>query len=377
MSSDVPPLRVLWVIKGLGPGGAERLLVTLAQVRDHCEIEYDVAYLLAWKQHLVPKLEGAGVPTHLIGRGRRGGLLWPLRLRRLITRGHFDVVHTHSPALASVTRLLVRTIRRRPVTVYTEHNHWQAYGRVTRRVNKATHGLDDKTYAVSHAVLDSIDPPSRRAEVDVLIHGVDRDELISARPRADVRRDLAIPDTDRMVITVANAAGVIQAPLSAARRLARRADVHFVAVGQGPLLDSIRDDVRRRGMSKRFQMLGLRDDVFDLLGAADAFVLASVWEGFPIAVMEAMSMGLPCVATRVGGVPDAIDDGIEGLLVEPRDPVALADALLRLLADEDGRKEMGIAAEERARTFDIRTTGDAPAARGYRRLIPEQPGSRD
>jgi glycosyltransferase involved in cell wall biosynthesis len=370
MSRNPGPLRVLWVIKGLGPGGAERLLVTLAQVRDRSEIEYEVAYLLSRKQHLVPTLEGSGVATHLVGSGRHGGVLWPRRLRRLIVSGRFDVVHTHSPALASVARLLVRTMRRRPVTVYTEHNHWQAYGQVTRRINKATHGLDDQTYAVSHAVLGSIEPPSRRADVDVLIHGIDRDELTSIRPRADVRRGLAIPDADRIVITVANIRPQKNYPdlLSAAERvLAERDDVHFVAVGQGPLLESTRDDVRRRGISDRFQMLGLRDDIFDLLGAADAFVLASVWEGFPIAVMEAMSMGLPCVATRVGGVPDAIDDGVEGLLVEPRDPAGLADALLWLLADEGRRKEMSVAAEDRARSFDIRTTSDTLATT-YRRL---------
>jgi glycosyltransferase involved in cell wall biosynthesis len=99
-------------------------------------------------------------------------------------------------------------------------------------------------------------------------------------------------------------------------------------------------------LGDRVQLLGYRTDVRDLLAAADLFVLASAFEGLPVSIMEAMSAGLPVVATAVGGVPEAVEDGVTGLLVPPRDAAALADALVSLAddvshQDADGRRGRG------------------------------------
>src|SRR5262249_17495205 len=105
-------LRVLWLIKGLGPGGAERLLVEHAASGAHDGFEYEAAYVLDWKQHLVPELEAAGVHTHCLGVRSELDPRWAVKLQSLLRHGAFDVVHAHSPFVASVARVETRTLPR-------------------------------------------------------------------------------------------------------------------------------------------------------------------------------------------------------------------------------------------------------------------------
>ena len=121
-----PRLRILLVIKCLGFGGAERLLVDMVARGDTHSFDYEVAYVLAAEHALVPDIASAGTPVHgLEGRGN-ADLLWMGRLRRLIADGRFDVVHFHLPYTAALGRLVVATIpsTRRPAVVYTEHSLW-------------------------------------------------------------------------------------------------------------------------------------------------------------------------------------------------------------------------------------------------------------
>ena len=108
-------IRVLWLIKGLGPGGAERLLATSAALRDRDAFSYRVAYLLPGKDHLVPELEALGVPTHCLDSRDERDLRWAGRLRSLLAESPVDIVHVHSPYAAGIARLVVRTLpSRRP-----------------------------------------------------------------------------------------------------------------------------------------------------------------------------------------------------------------------------------------------------------------------
>ncbi|MEQ1788441.1 MAG: glycosyltransferase, partial [Acidimicrobiales bacterium] len=173
------PVRVLHVVKGLGPGGAERLLVSMAAVADPAAVHHEVAYVLDWKQHLVPELEALGARTHLLA-GARGMADpgWPRRLRAL-ARG-VDVVHLHSPAVAAVARPAIRTLRGRPVVVSTEHNVWGSHGLLTRVGNALTLPLDAVRWAVSAEVVASAWRPWR-AKTEVLVHGIPVGALQSRR----------------------------------------------------------------------------------------------------------------------------------------------------------------------------------------------------
>jgi glycosyltransferase involved in cell wall biosynthesis len=363
------PVQVLHLIKGLGPGGAERLLVSMAQASEPLEVHHEVAYLLPWKDHLVPELEAAGVPTHLLASRRAlTDPRWPFRLRRLARR--FDVVHVHSPAVAALARPVVRSLGRRPVLVSTEHNRWASHGRLTRAANSLTSSLDDQRWAVSQEVVESMGARGARG-VDVLVHGIPVGALRARRTgRAAARAALGWHQDDVVVAIVANLRHQKDYPtLLQAARVAIDASpsVRYVAIGQGPLEDELRAMALSLSLGDRFSFLGYHEDPPAVLSGADVFTLSSRHEGLPISLLEAMALELPPVATAVGGIPEVIRDGQDGILVPPQDPAALADAHLRLAADPRLRAALGRAAAARASEFDITRTARIVEAR-YREL---------
>lgn len=352
------PLRVLLLVKGLGAGGAERLVSLSARLGDRESFRYEVAYLLPWKRDLVDELEREGIPVTCLDGGREWDLRWALRLRRLIGERSIDVLHVHSPYVAGIARVAVRSMprRTRPRLVYTEHLPWSGYRRLTRLLNAVTYPLDDAHIAVSKAVRDSI-PTLLRRRLPVVLHGVALETVAANRgPRAEIRRELGVRDDEVLFGTVAHFRPQKGYPVlvEAARRvLDAGVPARFVAVGDGPMEEEIRERHRALGLGDRFLLLGRRQDALRVLAGCDAFVLPSLYEGLPVAVMEALALGLPVVSTTVPSIRQAVSHGREGLLVPPSDPGRLAEALIDVSRDPARRAEMGRAALERARDFDI------------------------
>jgi len=332
--TDERRLRVLWLIKGLDAGGAERLLVEHAIAGDRHRFDFEVAYLLPEKQHLVGELEQLGVPTHCLGVATEADPRWLWRLSTLLRKRKFDVVHAHSPLSASMARVLVRSAFPSTAFVYTEHNRWPSYHPATRALNLVTYPLNQAVLAVSSDVVQSMYPSARR-RAEVLTHGIDLDRVRAHRAERDaVRAELGVGPDEVLVITVANLRVNKRYPdlLAAARWVVDTgAPVRFVAAGQGPLEAEVRAEHARLGLGDRFRLLGYRSDAQRLIAGADLFALASSHEGLPVAVMESFALGVPVVSTAAGGMAQAVHDGVDGLLVPPRDPNALADAIVRAL----------------------------------------------
>ena len=352
-------IRVLWLIKGLGRGGAERLLCDAAELGDHERFGYEAAYFLGERNWLADELRSKGVPVHLFATTGRFDFGWVRALRKFLLRERFQVVHVHSPLIAAATRLVVSTLprRMRPALMSTEHLPWSGYRLPTRIVNGATFPLDRTHLAVSNAVRGSIPRPLRR-NVTVLNHGVPSDRIRSLRVvRNQVRRELGIRDDEILVGTVANFTKqkAHQDLIGAAALVVNRGrNVRFATVGRGPTEPSMRALAEKLGVSQRFLFLGPQDDGPRFIAAFDVFALSSHYEGLPLVIMEALTLGVPVVATRVDGILELIEDGVDGLLVPPSRPDLLANALDTLIVDAERRAAFGAAGLERAAAFDNR-----------------------
>lgn len=351
-------MRVLWLIKGLGPGGAERLLVLNARFRRPERVVYEVAYLLPWKDALVGELTAEGVSSSCLGARNSLDPRWLWRLRRHLSANPVDVVHAHSPLAAVGARLVLRTLPRgkRPRMVTTEHNVWDSHTRITASANALTASLDDGRLAVSEAVRDSL-PFRHRQKTEVVRYGVDVAGVQAhAGARDAVREELGFGPETVVVGTVANlraSKGYPDLLAAASLLVSRRPEVRFVSVGQGPLAAELaaRRDVL--GLGGHFVFLGWRTDAARVLSAMDVFCMASHHEGLPVAMMEALALGLPVVATSVGGVPELVADGQQAVLVPPHRPDLLAAALEVLVDDPDRRADMSAHASAMAEDLSV------------------------
>ena len=354
--------RILVLIKGLGRGGAEQLLVSAAPYRDAARFDYEVAYLLPEKDALVGELEELGIRVHCLGGTRPA---WIARLRKLVRDRDVDLVHVHLAYTAVGARLgLVRT---GVPLVCTEHIVWESHHLVTYWANLLTFPRNDHVFTVSERVRRSIRYPGAlrflpRPPVETLYHGLDPAAVARWAGKDGVhriRRELGVAADAPTVVTVANfkAHKGYEFLLQAAARVRLEIpDVRFVLVGQGPLEAEVRSEVHRHRLDGTVVFAGYRSDVPLIVSACDVFALASLHEGLSIALLEAMAVGTPPVVTDAGGSAEVVAGGENGLVVPPRDPDALATAIGSLLRDSELRGQLGRAAQERAESFDIRTS---------------------
>ena len=365
------PLRVLLVIKCLGYGGAERLVVDMVATVERPRFDVEVAYVLRAQDALVPAIRAGGTLVHSLDAAHNGDLRWMAALRSLLVTGNYDVVHFHLPYAAAFGQLVVASLPRsaRPAVVYTEHSLWDRAKLVNRVLLRSSMANGERLVAVSQASYDALPVPLQQRATTV-VHGVDlslSDSLVARRGelRALVRSELAVDDEEFLFLTVANLRPEkgYDVLLEAAKIVAGSdVPIRIAAVGRGPLKDLLRARHAELDLGDRFQFLGQRDDVLRLLAGADAFVLASHHEGLPVALMEATSVGLPIVASRVGGIPQALEDGVDALLVPPGEPDLLAHAMKRLACDPELCDRLGRQAKLRSSMFDIaeanRAVGD-------------------
>jgi glycosyltransferase involved in cell wall biosynthesis len=178
-------------------------------------------------------------------------------------------------------------------------------------------------------------PPEK---IRVIYNGVDVDRFASAR--GDRKKLLPGTTTDSKIIAVvANMhsrlkghASLVRAAGSVCRKVP---DILFLLIGEGQEKPNLEEEIKKAGLEKHFLFLGRRHDIPELLACCNMFVLPSETEALPNCVLEAMAAGLPVVATSVGGIPELIEDGHNGLLVPPKNPQALAEAILCVLSDSE------------------------------------------
>ena len=341
--TDVRPPRVLHVIDALVMGGAQALLVALLRelTAGHLAQSLVCSVTTRWADDdLVAAVRASSARLEFVDRGIDDPRL-PLALARIAHVSGADVVHSHL-SVANFSSRIAAKIAGRPhvTTVHTMPGPSIEDSRARALADGLTARLSNVLVAPSVEVADAYAaawrvPRSRFRVIPNAAAAVDRDGF----DRAAVRAELA-PDGRPVVISVAR----LQPEKGIDELLEAAALVNgarIVVAGDGPERERLEGEIAARGLGDRLALLGHRSDVARLLAGADAFVLPSRHEGLPISLLEAMSAGLPCVATAVGGIPGLVEDGVSGLLVPPRDPAALAAALGRVVEDRDLAAALG------------------------------------
>ena len=360
-------MRVLHLILTLERAGAQAVLRTLAACTPQERAQLVVA---TFEDGAVrQELEALGVRVVVLG-ARRFGIERPLaflreqrallrRLRDLVREERITVVQTHLLQTLDFLTLGLRGPGLARAVLWTLHNEeflpegrgpWQglkrrAHAWLYRGLARRVDGLVVVSEGVARALRRVIGPA--RGRVRTIPNGI---EPPPAAERNLASRPPGVPSTGRVLLTVGRLVEQKgQADLLAAFAALEpaRRDLHLVLAGEGPLADPLRREARARGLDERVHLLGLRDDVQELLAAADLFVLPSRWEGLSIVLLEALAAARPVVVTRVSGTEEVVEDGVHALVVPAASPERLAHALTTLLDDPALGERLGRAGRER------------------------------
>ena len=349
-------IRILHVIATLDSAGAERQLVHLCRRLNRAEFSPGVCCLTRGGP-LEKMLAEAGVPVWILHKRGKWDLTVLLRLRRVVREFRPDILHTWLPTantLGRVTGILCGV----PACIAAERaaDTWKGWlrRRLDRVLERRTARIICNADAVRRFLTERIGLHAEK--ICVIRNGLDLDEFDKAAA-VELPPPLPKPPEGPLLGSV----GRLEPQkgmtflIEAFKRLpASPANAHLWIVGQGPEEQRLRRQAADAGLEKRVHFLGLRKDVPALMARFCLFVLPSLWEGLPNAVLEAMAARRAVVATRVDGTPEAVVENETGLLVPPRDPEALAEAMTALLRDETRRARFGEAGRRRVEeVFDM------------------------
>ena len=352
------------LVDRLGTGGAERLAIQTTTRLDPERFDRTLCasrrFTTAVSQEHVARalaeLEGAGVRVLELQRSS-AKQVWAWRpLYQFLRRERIDVLHAHKFG-SNLWGTLIGRMARVPVVVAHEHT-WSFEGQPLRRF------ADREVIARGTSAFIAVSREDRRRMIE--IEGIDPEDVmflpngIPAPPPptgADVRAELGIPADAPVIgtVSVLRPQKALDVLLRASRKLVDEFPALRVLIaGAGDRFYALEELTKELGLEDNVMFLGVRTDVPDVLAALDIAVSTSDFEGSPLSTMEYMEAARPIVATRVGGVPDLIDDGVHGRLVERQDPDGFAAAVAELLRDPARAAEMGRRAQERRRAeFDI------------------------
>ena len=351
------PVRFAHLIESDGPGGAERMLASVAAELQATGSQTLVIAPARGEGWLARELSGTGVQLELFHLDRPFSPPFARWLADVFRRHRITLAHSHEFTMAVYGAWAARTAG--IPHVITMHGSRYYAGRLQRRIAMR---LAVQSSAATVAVSGSLsrhlaqDLWVRRARVVTIPNGV-RPPL-PAGP-STLRGELGLQSTDRLVVAVGNLYPVkghrvlLEALALLAVRFPR---LHVAIAGRGDLEGPLQRRAAELQLTDRFHLLGLRSDVANVLSGADVFVLPSLSEGVPLALLEAMLTARPVIASAVGEVPTVLDGGRAGALVPPSDPPALAAALAELLATPGRASALSTAAHARASaayTFDV------------------------
>lgn len=350
------PIKVCHITTGDIWAGAEVQLGILLASPTFKE-GFEVSAIVFNEGKLVEELRNEGIRVTVVAEKGNNSLGI---LRKLI--GHFrinpcHIIHTHKPK-DNILGAIAGKIAKVPYIVRTYHGLPEPFKRVKQVMMSCYKVLDDltntymvtKVIAVSENLEDVLSKRYGHRNVLCIHNGIELASRISADVRARKRKELGIGEDCQLIGAVGRLTAVkgLDVLLQALLILTRnRKNIRLWLVGDGPLRHTLLESARRLGVLANIAFLGHRDDTLELMHLFDLFAMPSLYEGIPMALLEAMGASLPVVASRVGGIPEVIEEEVSGLLAVPGDPEDLATKFCRVLDDPILAKRLGVAARRR------------------------------
>ena len=342
-------MKILMIITGLGMGGAEHVVINLADELATLGHEVKLAYL---NGEIEVKVSPKNPEVELISIGMHGSKDFAkayIRLRKLVKDFKPDVVHSHMVHANIISRLLRLTIRI-PKVISTAHSSNEG-GKLRMLAYRLTDKLADISVNVSQSAVEEFITKGavKPGQMITIANGIDIDKFkFNDSSRIKLRSQLSI-NNEKVILAVGRLDAAKDYPnlLNAITLLkVERQDFKVFIVGDGPYKDTLYKLTKDLKIDSCVRFLGIRNDVKELMSAADIYVMSSAWEGLPMVILEAMACESLVVATDCGGISEAV--GSQGLLVESKNEIVLAQALDKALGlSEVERSNIGAAARER------------------------------
>ena len=337
------------------------LLPETLRQHDKDTFEFYYIYFLPWKNQMVESIERNGGIVKCFSSQNNFQLLLKIwAVAKYVREKKIRLIHAHLP-WAGILARIVGKISGVPV-IYTEHNKQERYHQATRFVNLFTLNWCTQIIAVSSDVADSIHKHKSRlkAPVRIILNGVNTEHFSRQNFNAiDIRSQLKIPKNALIIGTIAvfRLQKRLDLWMDIANKIIQQIrDVHFVIVGNGPLKESLWRKRKELGLQGRIHMPGLETDVRPYLASFDIYMMTSLFEGLPIALLEAMAMECAVIATDAGGIKEVIRNESDGILCSVDEPEKLIDFALALGANKMMRDRFGEMARKRViETFSMVT----------------------
>jgi glycosyltransferase involved in cell wall biosynthesis len=339
-------IKILNIIDSLNIGGAESLLKNfIIDSKDNDDFEIELCVLYS-EGLFYEDIKKAGVTIFNLNLRFKYNFLGIFKILRLIQKEKYRIVHVHLfPAdfFVSVASLFLGKGIKFIFTEHSIYNRRRAL-RIFKILDSFTYGKYNKIICVSQHVKDSLEKwlPFVSNKTVIIRNAIP----INVLPGKQLEKMYDVLFVGRLE-KVKGIDILLRATEYIMKTYSR--NIKIGIVGTGTLLRDLKKLSVDLRVIDNVEFLGPRQDILRLIDQSSVFVLPSRWEGLSISILESMSRGVPAIATSVGGIPEIISDGNDGLLVPPEDPVALADALLILLNDEKLRARLGRNAYEKVR----------------------------
>lgn len=360
-------MNILFIIDTLGRGGAERVLVNTLPELQNLGIKCEVAILFD-KDDLARELETYDIKVHKLNLSYKWNFFEALyKLHKLLRIGNYEIIHAHLffahfyTALIKIFHPKIKTLttfHSLTFEIYPPNTLWKKI-RLKMESYLLNHFIDKYT-ACSKAVATHYEQFLNLNNTDVIYNGfnLDHDDQIFISNKNEILEYFPFPKPKLVSITPgrAHVAKGHKYLLEAIKSFDDDyLDIGFLFIGDGPEFENIKQEISSKELEKRVIQINALDQkkLFSLLSSCDMVILPSIIEGFPMVLGEAMSFGIPIIATNISGIPELVENEKEGLLVDPKDPYQLAQVIKQMSENQEMRRKMSQNAMKKIQFFDL------------------------